>query len=60
MPIYEYECTECGEEQEHLVKNDKVEVKCKECDADHDKLKRLMSTGTNFKLMGRGWPSGPQ
>lgn len=60
MPIYEYECKECGANQEHLVKNDKVEVKCKECDADHDKLKRLMSTGTNFKLMGRGWPSGPQ
>jgi putative FmdB family regulatory protein len=58
MPIYEYECEKCGENQEHIVKNDEVEVKCKKC--DHDKLKKLVSSGTNFKLMGRGWPSGPQ
>lgn len=58
MPIYEYKCEECGAVSEHLVKNDQVKVVCKECDSSD--LKRMISTGTNFKLMGRGWPSGPQ
>ena len=58
MPIYEYICNKCGERQEHIVKNDKVIVECKKCDSR--KLERMLSTGTNFKLMGRGWPSGPQ
>ena len=58
MPIYEYNCEKCGENQEHIVRNDKVKVECKKCGSEE--LKRLISTGTNFKLMGRGWPSGPQ
>lgn len=58
MPIYEYVCDDCKENQEHIVKNDEVEVKCKKCGKDD--LRRLFPTGTNFKLMGRGWPSGPE
>lgn len=58
MPIYEYVCNACGERQEHIVKNDKAEVSCKKCGTDN--MNRLFPTGTNFKLMGRGWSSGPQ
>ena len=53
MPIYEYICDKCKANQEHIVKNDTVKVKCKDC--GHDKLTRQVSSGTNFKLMGSGW-----
>jgi putative FmdB family regulatory protein len=53
MPIYEYECKECKLLQEFIVKNDQVKVECKKCNSTD--LKKLISTGTNFKLMGRGW-----
>lgn len=58
MPIYEYTCNKCGEVQEHIVKKADTEVACKKC--GHHKLDRHVSTGTNFKLMGRGWTRGPQ
>lgn len=58
MPIYEYICDECEERQEHIVRDDKSIVKCKKC--GHNELQRMFPTGTNFKLMGRGWPSGPE
>ena len=53
MPIYEYRCDKCGCEQEHIVKNSEQKVKCKECGSK--KLERKFPTGTNFKLVGRGW-----
>jgi putative FmdB family regulatory protein len=56
MPIYDYKCNKCGAISEHIVKNDKVKVACKGCGGK--RVKRMVSAGTNFKLMGRGWPSG--
>lgn len=53
MPIYDYKCDKCEKSQEQIVKNSEVEVKCKYC--GHTKMTRQVSTGTNFKLMGRGW-----
>lgn len=58
MPIYEYECKKCANKQEKIVKKSEDKVKCDECGSTE--LNRMFPTGTNFKLMGRGWPSGPQ
>ena len=52
MPIYEYECTKCGNIQEALQKiSDKPLVKCKHCSG---KLHKLVSQST-FHLKGTGW-----
>lgn len=57
MPIYEYECPECGEVNEMLTSiNDSksiVNLKCKKCKNFND-MKKLVSKST-FKLEGRGW-----
>ena len=53
MPIYEYECKECKVLQEFIVKNEHVKVECKKCGSTD--MKKQVSTGTNFKLMGSGW-----
>lgn len=52
MPIYEYLCTDCGEEIE-VIQNitDKPLKKCEKCEG---KLKRLMSNNA-FHLKGSGW-----
>lgn len=52
MPIYEYECTKCGQVEEALQKfSDKPLKKCTHCGA---KLHKLMSQST-FHLKGTGW-----
>ncbi|MEE8541277.1 MAG: zinc ribbon domain-containing protein [Desulfobacterales bacterium] len=52
MPIYEYECTKCGQIEEALQKfSDKPLKKCTHCGA---KLQKLMSQST-FHLKGTGW-----
>ena len=53
MPIYEYECEGCNLLQEFIVKNEHIKVECKKCGGND--MKKQVSTGTNFKLMGRGW-----
>lgn len=58
MPIYEYTCEKCGKVQERIVKSSDTKVECEKCGDTN--MARHVSTGTNFKLMGRGWPSGPQ
>ena len=53
MPIYEYECGDCGERREFIQKfSDSPKRKCPECGAL--KLKRLMSAAA-FHLKGSGW-----
>ncbi len=53
MPIYEYECGDCGERRELIQKfSDSPKRKCPECGAL--KLKRLMSAAA-FHLKGSGW-----
>ena len=52
MPIYEYECTTCGNVEEALQKfSDKPLKKCKNCSG---KLHKLVSQST-FHLKGTGW-----
>jgi putative FmdB family regulatory protein len=52
MPIYEYECTKCGNVEEALQKfSDKPLTKCKHCAG---KLHKLVSQST-FHLKGTGW-----
>ena len=52
MPIYEYECTQCGEIEEVFQKfSDKPLKKCRHCSG---KLQKLISQST-FHLKGSGW-----
>ena len=52
MPIYEYECIDCGETHEALRKfSDKPLSKCPKCGGT---LKKLISN-TSFILKGTGW-----
>ena len=52
MPIYEYECTQCGKLEEVLQKfSDKPLTKCQSCAG---KLHKLVSQST-FHLKGTGW-----
>ncbi len=41
MPIYEYECTKCGEKFELIVSNVSKRVSCEKCGSL--KVKKLMS-----------------
>lgn len=52
MPIYEYECTECGKIEEVIQKfSDKPLTKCKHCSG---MLHKLVSH-SSFHLKGSGW-----
>lgn len=52
MPIYEYECTECGKIEEALQKfSGKPLQTCRYCSG---KLQKLISQST-FHLKGTGW-----
>lgn len=53
MPIYEYECQECGHHHEVLQKISEDPLKtCPVCKADA--LKKLISAA-GFRLSGSGW-----
>ena len=52
MPLYEYECTQCGQVEEALQKfSDKPLKKCRQCSGS---LRKLISN-TSFHLKGTGW-----
>ncbi len=52
MPIYEYECRECGQVYEIMQKmSDKPLTECPHCSG---KLQKLISQST-FHLKGSGW-----
>ena len=52
MPIYEYECNECGKIEEIFQKfSDKPLKQCKKCSG---KLHKLISH-SSFHLKGTGW-----
>ncbi len=52
MPIYEYECTQCGQIEEAIQNfSDKPLTKCTQCSG---KLQKLISQST-FHLKGSGW-----
>ena len=50
MPIYEFQCEECGEVFEELVLRKDEEVECKKCKSK--KVKKLVSK-VAFKCDGR-------
>lgn len=53
MPIYEYECADCGERHEFIQKfSDSPKRKCPAC--GKSKLKKLISAAA-FHLKGDGW-----
>ena len=53
MPIYEYECTDCGHKLEAIQKMSDDPLKdCPEC--DESALKKLVSA-VGFRLKGSGW-----
>jgi putative FmdB family regulatory protein len=53
MPIYEYQCEQCGATLEKIQKmSDAPLTTCPECGADA--LKKLVSAG-GFRLKGSGW-----
>jgi putative FmdB family regulatory protein len=53
MPFYEYQCTNCGHEEEVLQKvSDKPLKKCPEC--GKSTMKKKISA-TAFRLKGGGW-----
>ena len=52
MPIYEYQCSQCGHVEEAIQKfSDKPLTKCKHCSG---RLHKLISQST-FHLKGSGW-----
>ncbi len=52
MPIYEYQCTNCGEVFEAFQKiNDKPLTQCKFCNSRVEKL----ISHSSFQLKGGGW-----
>jgi putative FmdB family regulatory protein len=52
MPLYEYECTQCGQIEEALQKfSDKPLKKCRACSGS---LRKLISN-SSFHLKGTGW-----
>jgi putative FmdB family regulatory protein len=52
MPIYEYQCSKCGNIEEAIQKfSDKPLSKCRRCSG---RLSRLISQST-FHLKGSGW-----
>lgn len=52
MPIYEYQCTNCGRTVEEMQRiTDEPLQKCPSCKG---KLRRLISL-TSFQLKGTGW-----
>ena len=56
MPIYEYQCQECGEEFEKLIRSPE-KIECPECGGDVKKL--LSRFGFKMGVVDKGkWVSG--
>ena len=56
MPIYEFKCPECGDQQEKLQKFDDPAPPCTKegCARCTQPMERLVSR-TSFELRGGGW-----
>jgi putative FmdB family regulatory protein len=59
MPIFEYQCRECGAKFERILSSAAVEVVCKKCESP--RVDKLLSTfavsGTSLKVLSS--ESGP-
>ena len=51
MPVYEYRCLNCGNEEEAIVRieNSNVPMLCPKC---YEEMIKLVSKGTGFKIKG--------
>ena len=58
MPIYEYECTQCGKITEKIIQrnsaNEDEFTINEQCECGSDSFVKIMSS-TTFKLKGGGW-----
>jgi putative FmdB family regulatory protein len=53
MPIYEYRCSQCGHQEEHLQKaSEPALTRCPAC--GKDSFNKLLSAA-GFQLKGSGW-----
>jgi putative FmdB family regulatory protein len=53
MPIYEYRCSQCGHQEEHLQKaSEPALTKCPAC--GKDSFNKMLSAA-GFQLKGSGW-----
>ena len=59
MPIYEFQCTQCGAKKEilFLQKDEKIEMKCDKCGSDE--LHRILSA-SNFSVPGGPAATAPR
>jgi putative FmdB family regulatory protein len=54
MPIYEFRCSQCGQDMELLMKlSDPHPTRCSHCNQEGFLTKRISQT--NFVLKGSGW-----
>lgn len=54
MPIYEFECEECGHVHEKLIFTQQEKLKKPQCPKCKGKVKQIMSKNS-FRLIGDGW-----
>ncbi|MBI5439806.1 MAG: zinc ribbon domain-containing protein [Deltaproteobacteria bacterium] len=59
MPLYEYQCEECGHDFERLVFHDEEEVRCPKCRGDVRKLFSPFSSPVPDEVCGK-LPKGEQ
>ena len=56
MPIYDYECEDCGHVHEEIHgMNESPEIKCERCRCTN--THKVITGGTGFILKGDGWTS---
>ena len=56
MPIYEFECDQCGHEFEALFMASDTEAKCPICGHIHSKEERIEMSVSNFQLNFKNIP----
>ena len=54
MPLYDFECKNCGHEEEILVKLDEDDPNCSKCD---ERMDKVISSPVPFILKGSRWAS---
>ena len=54
MPLYEFECTSCGNKDQRYFTSWKTAPRESECSKCGNKSDRLLSRG-NYKVKSRGW-----
>ena len=54
MPTYDYQCDACSHsfQEEQSIKDEPIR-KCPQC--GEERVRRMISGGTNFLLQGGGW-----